>query len=197
MNKLSLVLALLILSSFAHGQQAGTAQLSWVNATMNEGGTEIPGDGDGALAYTTIKYSVCLNNDVDLANAKIHYVSANKTNTLISTEGPAGEYCFRGTHTNSFGEESNVSNLVTKTVTQAGQARTPVTPFNPTLVVDDPTVYTIIKQEDRFVLLPVGTVPSNTECIADQKINDHYAVPVSVVQWTGNIRPVIVVAKCS
>ena len=198
MKKLSLVLLLVAWGSIVSAQQTGTVHLSWTNATKNEDNTVIPINDHGSLAYTTIKYSVCVNGDVDLANAKIHYVSATKTSTTISTQGPPGDYCFRATHTNSFGVESALSNLSIKTVTSSGEVRDYTTPQAPqTLVVSDPTVYTIIKQENKFVLLPVGTVPANTVCIADQKINGYYAVPINVVSWSGTVRPVIVVAQCS
>ena len=198
MKKLLLVL-LLAWGATVSAQQTGTVTLSWTNATQNEDTSLIPSTDHGALAYTKITYSQCVNNDVDLANATEHLVSADKTTTTISTEGPVGDYCFRGTHVNSFGTESQLSNLTVKNVTTAGEPRTVTTPLAPSglSVKGDPTVYTIVRQENRFIMLPVGTVPPNTPCIADQTINGHNAVPIDQVTWSGTVRPVVVVAICS
>ena len=199
MKKPLLVLLLLAWGSFVHAQQTGTVELSWTNATQNEDTSLIPPSDHGALAFTKITYSECVNNNVDFANAKDHLVSANKTTTTISTEGPPGDYCFVGTHTNSFGTESALSNITIKSVTSTGQVRVHTTPLAPSglSVKGDPTVFTVVRQENRFFLLPVGTVPPNTVCIADQSINGHNAVPIDQVTWSGTVRPVVVVAVCS
>jgi hypothetical protein len=201
MKKLLLVL-LLAWGATVSAQQTGTVTLSWTNATQNEDTSLIAAIDHGALAYTKIQYSVCTgaNNDqVDFATAKTHLVSAHRTTTTVSTEGPAGDYCFVGTHVNSFGTESQLSNITIKTTTVAGQPRTFTTPLAPAglSVKGDPTVYTIVRQENRFIFLPVGTVPPNTACIAEQTINEYTAVPVDQVTWSGTVRPVIVVAVCS
>ena len=201
MKKLLLVL-LLAWGSSASAQQTGTVTLSWTNATQNEDTSLIPPIDHGALAYTKITYSPCVgaNNDqVDFNTAKEHLVSANKISTTISTEGPPGDYCFAGTHTNSFGVSSELSNVAIKSVSTTGEVRTFTTPLAPTglAVTGDPTVFTIIRQQNRIILLPVGTVPPNTPCIAEQSVNGHNAVPIDQVTWSGTVRPVIVVAQCS
>lgn len=198
MKKLLLVL-LLAWGATVSAQQTGTVTLSWTNATHNEDTSLIAPTDHGALAYTKLIYSECVNNDVDFANAKEHLVSANKTQTTISTEGPPGDYCFYGKHVNSFGVESTLSGLAVKNVTTTGQPRTFTTPLAPgnLTVKGDPTVFTVVRQENRFILLPVGTVPPNTACIEDQTINGHNAVPIDQVTWSGTVRPAIVVAVCS
>lgn len=199
MKKLLLVL-LLAWGATVSAQQTGTVTLSWTNATQNEDTSLIASIDHGALAYTKIQYSVCTaSNTVDAATAKTHLVSAHRTTTTISTEGPAGDYCFVGTHINSFGTESALSNITIKTTTVAGDPRTFVTPNVPEglSVRGDPTVYTVVRQENRFIMLPVGTVPPNTSCIPEQTINEYTAVPVDQVTWSGTVRPVIVVAVCS
>lgn len=64
------------------------------------------------------------------------------------------------------------------------------------LFVQEVTVFTLVKQSNRFVLISVGTVPPGTQCDPEQNVNGYYAVPVSEVAWAGSVRPVIVVAKC-
>jgi hypothetical protein len=65
------------------------------------------------------------------------------------------------------------------------------------LTVVDGTVFTVVKQVNSFILLPVGTIPIGTGCFLDQFINGHYAVPRSLVQWSGTVEPLVVVAKCA
>lgn len=190
---------LILLFGFpVYAQQTATAQLSWTNATQNTDATLIPSSGHGSLAFTTIEYSQCVNGDIDPNNIQRFYVSANQTSASLSLEGVAGDYCFRGKHTNADGAESALSNLTVKTTTVDGQPRDFTTPTAPTtLTVDDPTVYTVVRQENSFFLLAVGSVPSNTECIPDQVINGHHVVPNSAVTFDGTVKPVVVVAKCS
>lgn len=66
----------------------------------------------------------------------------------------------------------------------------------PALVTKETTVYYTIQQQDKFVFLPVGSVALNISCIADQYINGYYGVARTQVTWFGNVRPLIVVAKC-
>ena len=56
--------------------------------------------------------------------------------------------------------------------------------------------YTVIKRDNRFVLLPVGTVDAGQSCDVDQSVNGRHAVDVAAVTWTGTVRPVVVVADC-
>lgn len=58
------------------------------------------------------------------------------------------------------------------------------------------TVFTVVKRTDRFVLVAVGTVAPGVQCLADQQVNGHYAVPRSAVALTGTVRPDIVVTLC-
>lgn len=59
------------------------------------------------------------------------------------------------------------------------------------------TVLTVVKQVDKFILLPVGTIPIGTRCIPDQYINGYFAVPRDLVTWSGSIEPLVVVAECA
>lgn len=58
-------------------------------------------------------------------------------------------------------------------------------------------VYNVVKKNDGFVLVAVGSAPLNTLCVRTQVVNGYYAVPVSkVTSWSGSVRPIVVVAKC-
>ena len=65
------------------------------------------------------------------------------------------------------------------------------------LTVQDLTVYNVIKQKDKFVLLAAGTVPAGTQCDPNETVNGRYAVPNDLVTWFGNVEPIVVVADCS
>jgi len=62
-------------------------------------------------------------------------------------------------------------------------------------------VYTSVKRTDRLVMLPVGTVPGDTVCIATEGVIaggvTYYAVPRAAVRWSGSVQPDAVYALCS
>lgn len=82
------------------------------------------------------------------------------------------------------GLESDPSDTVTKIVAVTA------------LSVSSPTAYTLVKETDKFVFLPVGTVPVATFCDATQRVIDRYVVPRATVTFTGSVRPVVVLAFC-
>jgi len=65
-----------------------------------------------------------------------------------------------------------------------------------TLVTIEPQVYNVVKREDRFLLVYVGTAPIGTICDPTQSVNGKYVVPVSAVTWAGTVKPVVVVGTC-
>ena len=85
---------------------------------------------------------------------------------------------------------SPVSNEVRKTIVGANAA--------PVIIETERTVYNVIKQPNRFVLLPIGTVPPGTPCDPNNMVNGHGAVPTDAVVWApgSTVRPVVVVAQC-
>lgn len=58
-------------------------------------------------------------------------------------------------------------------------------------------VYNVVKRDNGFVLVQVGTAPLNTNCDVNQYVNGYNAIPVSTVTWSGTVKPIVVVAKCS
>ena len=101
----------------------------------------------------------------------------------------AGDWYFVATAYNLANVESAYSGQAARSI----QAN-PDPPQN--LQVVDITVFTVLKRDNRFVLLPVGTVPVGTPCDSEQSVNGRHAVDVAAVQWTGTVRPVVVVADC-
>lgn len=58
------------------------------------------------------------------------------------------------------------------------------------------TAYTLVKKRDGLIMLPVGTVPLGTVCLAAHNANGYYVVPRASVTFTGNVKPEVVFATC-
>lgn len=110
---------------------------------------------------------------------------ANPAASAFTIPGLApGRWWVSVTAYNSAGEESYF----------AGPAYKDVLPADFKTVA--PTVYTVVKAVDRFVLLPVGTVPLGVVCDATNSVNGSYVIPRTSVVWSGSVKPDVVVAKC-
>lgn len=88
-------------------------------------------------------------------------------------------------------DQSDYSNEVQKIGTST-------TPLPPIILESEQTVFNVVKQPNRFVLLPVGLVPAGTQCDPNNAVNGHGAVPVDEVVWQPGVtvRPIVVVALC-
>lgn len=198
MKQLRAILFLLVLST---GAQAADITLSWTNATRNDDattenpqGTLIPTDptNPNALATTTVYWGACDVNDYPVAPLQEQSIAttvpgqAESMQVIITTPG---RWCFVGTHTNVAGNESDLSNPVFRIV-----ASVPQPPQN--LTVQAMTVYYVIQRENRFVMLPVGTIDAGTPCSSTEYVNGYFAVDRNLVQWSSGTRPLVVVAQC-
>jgi hypothetical protein len=58
-----------------------------------------------------------------------------------------------------------------------------------------------VRQADKYVMLPVGTVPANTVCDPDNGVlsngKAYYAVPGSAITWYGATQPTVALTTCS
>jgi hypothetical protein len=59
-----------------------------------------------------------------------------------------------------------------------------------------PAVYNIVKQQNKVVMVVVGSIAVPSPCKADQQVNGLYVVDRSAVTWTGSVRPAVVYAAC-
>jgi len=182
-----------LLSSAAN---AGDARLTWVNATQRVDGSSLTAS---SLRGTKIEWSRCQSQDpatapVFGAVAGQFTVAAGLTTHSI-TGLPSGRWCFRAytlaVDTDGVTQqESDPSSVVAKVIMDAKPAPPSL------LTVQELVVYNVLKQRDRFVLLPVGTVPADTACDATNEVNGYYAVPRAAVTWYGSSRSEVVVARC-
>lgn len=177
----------LVLALISFPAWAGTASLTWAIPTTRTDGTALP---SSQYAGTLIEYGTCATlNPLTFGTKMGEFFVAGTATTHTFTLTPL-MYCFRAAARDTASLQSAFTNPVNKDVQDAP----PSSPSNLTVVAQ--TVFTIIKQTDRFVLLPVGTVPANTPCDSTQSVNGHYAVPRSAVTWAGTVRPAVVVAAC-
>jgi hypothetical protein len=183
----------LLLLFLAYNVQAADIELTWTNATYNTDGTIISNTGPTSLENTIIYWGVCLPDDTPAEPLSQKIVPATApgeedTATIIITT-PA-RWCIVGTHKNEAGEESDFSSAVFRDIVMV-----PTPPENLTVAVE--TVFTVVKQENRFILVPVGTISPGLGCFSEQYVNGYFAVPRDLVQWSGTVEPLVVVAECS
>lgn len=179
---------------FAGFASAADITLSWTNATKNIDDTDIPTDtaDPNALKETIIYWGACLIDDTPAAPLLEKTVpttvpgQAETTQVIITTPG---RWCFVGIHVNNAGQTSDYSNPTFRII-----ASVPMPPEN--LTVQDIQVFYVIQRENRFTLLPVGTIPAGTACSTTQYVNGYFAVPRELVTWTSNTKPLVVVAQC-
>jgi hypothetical protein len=58
------------------------------------------------------------------------------------------------------------------------------------------TVYTLVKRDDRVVMLPVGTVAFGVQCDASHNVNGKFVVPRAAVTWSGSVKDRVVFGDC-
>lgn len=185
------MLRLIVLAALLPGiALAGTADLSWVNATKNTDNSTIPATGAGALTRTTVDYGTCSAPGVFGTKQGEIFVAA-PANTATVSMVVIQQFCFRAWHTNTYGSISAFSNVVTKN----NPAPTPGAPGTLT-VAADLTAWTIVQSRDRVALVAVGTVAPGTQCDSAQPVLDKWVVSRAAVTFVGSVRPEVVLASC-
>jgi hypothetical protein len=217
MRKITLKLILLnaVIWSYAllfagNAKAAGEnyADLTWVAPTHSLTGernaqgqcitTLIPATGPEALAGFRIVYntSVAALNmpppDTDCGKT----TKPDPTGAVIPITDPAarsariqpltnGTYYFVIAAINQAGAVSYFTGPVSKTIS-----------VTTTFSTVETTVYNVVKRANGFVLVAVGTVSLNTPCDVTQSVNGYNAV-LATPQWSGTVKPIVVVGKCS
>jgi hypothetical protein len=169
---------------------ADTAILRWTLPTENTNNE--PLTGDNAITSNKVLFHPSEITPTTEGVGEVVVGPDAVTHTLNLSGGANGQlYYFRVQSCNAAGC-SAMSAQVSKFI--SADISPPKAPSG--LIVEDTVAYTVVKALDKFVMLPVGTVPASTPCITDQMVNGYYVVPRSAVTWSGNVRPDVVVAKC-
>lgn len=172
--------AVLLLGLFTSLAMAGEATLSWTAPTQRTDGSALTNLDGFKIYYGTQPTTLTLVQDIP---------DETQTTHVLSGLSPATWY-FAMTAYDTDGLESDKSGTVSKVIVPAP----PMPPGN--LTVTATVAYTVVKRTDRFVMLPVGTVPADTQCDLTQNVNGYYVVPRAAVSWSGNVKPDVVVAQC-
>jgi hypothetical protein len=182
-------LLLIALTAFAIGvANAGTITATWTNPTQREDNSPLPAN---QIGLTRVEYGTCNAGQTAIATKVGEVTATGAATTTVATNVPAGTYCVRARTEDTGSLASAWTAVVTVTI--------PVAPPKPPtgLATTGTIAFNIVKQTDRFVLVPVGTVPSGVACDSTQSVNGHNVVPRSSVTWSGNVRPAVVVAACA
>jgi chitodextrinase len=181
-----------VLMLLAFAAHASTASVSWTHPTQNTDGTAIPASGTGALASSRVEFGSCGGGGTFGTAAGQVTVNAPATSTTITGLAPATTYCFRVFARNTFGNESEASNVASKTTP------TP-TPNPPVLSATITVAYSTMQRARRtHIRQVVGTVEIGAPCV-DNLIRtpqgDFYEIDRAYVELTSNPKSTIV-TKC-
>ena len=162
--------------------EAGEASLSWTPPTQNTDNSPYTDPAGTKIYYGQTEggpYPTMV--DVAVPNADAYVVTG-------LNEGET--YHFVATAYNQQGTESVYSGQATKTI----EFVTPNPPGGLTVVAL--TAYYVIQQPGVFAMIAIGTVPAGTPCDSAQYVNGYNAVDTTLVDYTGTVRPQVVVAQC-
>lgn len=170
MMRLALLLALLPAAALAD-----TLHVTWKNADQWTNGTQLAREDIG---FTRVELGTCKLGafDAHLLDA----IRGGSDEWLDIPDVMSGTYCVRA-FTNAKGTESAASDVFVSVV----------------FALTDSAVFTLIKQRDALVMVPVGTAPVGTRCIREQNANGFYVVPHDAVTFSGSIKPEVVFGACS
>lgn len=188
MRKIIFIALACLFSSAAYAQTScGGAALSWTPPTQNTDGSALTNLAGYRVVYGTS--ASALSQTIQIANPG---VSAYCVTGLAANTWYFGIKAY-----NSAGGESDVSNVVTKTISNTPVPVVPSPPASLTVAQGQLIVYQVLGTDAGFQFLPVGTVAPGTACITTQQVNGRYAVPTSAVTWYGSVKPKVVVAQCN
>ena len=160
------------------------ALVYWVAPDKNVDGTPLTNLKDFIVYYSQ-----------DPSDLGTYTIETESTNEVILNLEP-GTWYFGVVARNDLDVVSDLAGPVSLD-TQYNEVFDTIT-LEPTLfTMSTDVVYTVVKKVNGFILLPVGTAPTTTECIPNQTVNGYFAIPREVVTWSGSVQPDVVVAQCS
>jgi hypothetical protein len=189
---------LMLASTFASCAHAADLQWTWTVPAQYTDGTPLPAS---AIVSYDIEYGLCSADKKSFTGTPVIVnVPAPATSKTITGVG-AGIWC-GSVRTNTADAQSVFP--VDQTTGQLAWKQivlTPKPPGNISVGGGGGIAYMAVRQQDRFVMIPVGTVPANTQCDPSNGVlsggDAYFAVPASSVSWYGSTRPTVVLSTCS
>lgn len=178
---------------------AADAPITWTAPTQYTDGTALPAS---AIASYDIAYGLCSADKKSIvAPATIINVPGTTLSKTITGLG-SGTWCFQVRTVTTDGQTSVFTvDSATGLLAWKQIVLIPKPPGTVTVGGGTGTAYMAVRQTDKFVMVPVGTVPANTVCDAENAViaggATYFAVPTSAVQWFGSTRPTVALAPCS
>lgn len=180
----------------AFSVRAADAPLTWSTPTTYTDGTPMPAS---AIVGYDIRYGLCAADKKSIANTPT-VVSAPASPRTVTGLG-SGIWCFQVSTKTADAQSPFTVDSATGLLAWKQIILIPSPPPSVSVGGGVGIAYMILRQNDRFVALPVGTVAPNTQCdTANGSIAGgvtYYTVPSAAVTWSGSTRPTVVVAKCS
>jgi hypothetical protein len=185
---MAVIIVIIAYMLFAISSAFGATVVTWEAPTQNTDNSPIPATGPGSLDGFKIYY-----NAQGATSGFMLDITDPAARTYSIPGLASGVWQFAMTAYNVEGVESARTPTVTTTV-----VGTSPLPPNPSFVTVETGVYNLVKKNNGFVMVFVGTVPLNTPCDPNQYVNGYNVVPfTSVNSWSGTTRPIVVLAKCS
>lgn len=175
---------------FSCRSEAASGDLSWTNPTTYTDGTPIAA---GAITSSDVAYGLCNAGKTAIAGTPTVVAVPGAATAKSVTGLTNGSWCFQ-VRTNVGASASDYTAVVAKDVV--------LKPNPPSgLTVSVQTAFMAVRQNDAYVMLPVGTVPGGTKCDSNNGVlsagKAYYAVPSAAVTWYGETKPTVVLAACS
>lgn len=192
--KAKAALAALLLASLVPVQASGqcTALLSWIAPTERTDGTPLT-DLDAYRVY----WGTATRNYPNMLTLG----DENALTFNVTALTPGIRYFFAVTAIDTALRESAYSNEASKDCPPQQVLPDPRPPGAVAVQPNARTVYDYVPQRDDTLMLPVGTAPEGTQCLAAQGVIArgvvYFAVPRASVTFAGNVRPDIVYARCN
>lgn len=177
---------------------AGDLPASWTVPATYTDGTPLPAS---AILSYDVQYGACSTDKKSITGTPtVVNVPAPATSKTITGVGP-GLWCL-SVRTNVSGASSVYPvDATTGQLAWKQVILTPNPPGNISVGGGGGIAYMMLRQNDRFVALPVGTVPAATLCDTSNGAIaagvTYYAVPTSAVRWSGTTRPTVVFSPCA
>jgi hypothetical protein len=175
--------------------RAGEAEVTWTHPTQYVDGTALP---ISQIARTEIEYGICngLNSGFMATPAPVIVSVTAPAAARTITGLAAGTWCFRARTVSTLNTTPSAW-TVNANGTLPYKVILPPVPQPPSnLMLANTQVFTVVKQRDAFVMLPVGTAPAGTACDPLQSVNGYHVIPREAVTFTGSVQPEVVVARC-